>query len=297
MEVTLVQRSVYDLPSKQRVGAIVFDGTADMQIWPGPGPERELEEHYGAGLQRGLDNELRQVDGRRLDIPSVIRVHPGRLHCNFLLWLASRPPEPGTDRSAAPGADVLRAGVIEALRFSAKRSVERVAFPALGAGPKELGRPERLAIIVQAAHAYHQECVQAGRSPVVEEVFVCEPSGPVFRDAKQRVGGMVKAVEKELRPAELEDKKAARRRLGSTGPGRAKKSSTAKVKQAKLTAEEAASARRAGDKYSMRSTYAEGDFFVHPKFGSGKVVGLPAPGQILCVFEDGSERKLVHGRK
>ena len=263
--------------------------------WPGPGPERELEEHYGAGLQRALDNELRQVDGKKLAIPSVIRVHPGRLHCNFLAWVASRAPEPGTERSKAPGAEVLFDGVVEALRFAAGRSVEKVAFPALGAGPDEMGRAERLAIIVKAAHSYYQECVQAGRSPVVEEVFVCEPSGPAFRDAQKRVGGLVKAVEKQLRPVEVAEKKEARRRLASKGSS-GRSSSKAKTKAPSLTAEEALGARRTDVRYSMRSTYAEGDLFVHPKFGAGKVVGLPAPGQMLCVFEDGSERKLVHGR-
>lgn len=294
MEVTLVQRSVYDLPSKRRVGAIVFDGAADMQIWPGPGAERELQDHYGDGLQRALDNELRQVDGQELPLGSVIRVHPGRLHCDFLAWMASRPPEPGTTRSPAPKADVLREGVLAALRFAADRSVEKIAFPALGAGPGELGRPERLALIVQAAHAYQAECKQAGRSPVVEEVFVCEPAGPVFREAKRRIGDQANAEEKQLRAPEQADKKARRRRLAATGGP--KKSSKATSRKPKLTAEDALKARDVGVRYSMRTTFAEGDLFMHPKFGAGKVVELPAPGQILCVFEDGSERKLVHGR-
>ncbi len=294
MEVTLVQRSIYDLPSKRRVGAIVFDGAADMQLWPGPGPERELQEHYGDGLQRALDNELRQVEGQKLPIGAVIRVHPGRLHCNFLAWIASRSPEPGTTRSPAPPAEVLREGVLAALRFAAERSVEKIAFPALGAGPNELGRPERLALIVEAAHAYQAECKKAGRSPIVEEVFVCEPAGPIFREAKRRIGDEATAEEKQLRPREQADKKQRRRRLASkTG---SKKSSKARSRKPKLTAEEALKARDTGLTYSMRTTFAEGDLFMHKKFGAGKVVGLPAPGQILCVFEDGSERKLVHGR-
>jgi O-acetyl-ADP-ribose deacetylase (regulator of RNase III) len=294
MEVTLVQRSIYDLPSKRRVGAIVFDGAADMQLWPGPGPERELQEHYGDGLQRALDNELRQVEGQRLPLGAVIRVHPGRLHCDFLAWVASRPPEPGTTRSPAPPAEVLREGVLTALRFAAERSVERIAFPALGAGPQELGRPDRLALIVEAAHAYQAERKKAGRPPVVEEVFVCEPAGPVFREAKRRIGDKASAEEKVLRPPEQAGKKQRRRRLASKTGG--KKSSKARSRKPKLTAEEALKARDTGLSYSMRTTFEEGDLFMHSKFGAGKVVGLPAPGQILCVFEDGSERKLVHGR-
>ncbi len=145
-----------------------------MQMWPGPGPDSELREHYGDTLQRALDNELRQVDGRMLSIPSVIRVHPGRLHCNFLAWVASREAEPGTARSSAPTADIIREGVLQVLRFAAERNVERVAFPALGGGPNELDRAERLVLIVKAAHEYHEECFASGRAPVVEEVLVCE---------------------------------------------------------------------------------------------------------------------------
>ena len=296
MEVTLVQRSVYDLPSKRRVGVIVFDGAADMQLWPGPGPERELQERYGDGLQRALDNELRQVAGQELELGSVVRVHPGRLHCNFLAWVASRSPEPGTSRSDAPPAEVLRAGVLAALRFAAARGVEKVAFPALGGGPSELPRPERLALIVRAAHEYHQECRQAGRPPVVEEVFVCEPAGPIFHEARRRIGDLAKAEAKQLRAPEQGEKKARRRRLAAKGSAGAKKGSVAKSRQPKLTAEEALAARDTNLRYSMRTTFAEGDLFMHSKFGAGKVVALPAPGQILCVFEDGSERKLVHGR-
>ena len=306
MEITLVQRSVYDLPSKQRVGAIVFDGAADMQIWPGPGPERELAEHYGDRLQAALDSELRQVEGQRLSMGSVIRVSPGRLHCNFLAWVATRPPEPGTDRAPAPDADTLRLAVMSALRFAAKRSVERVAFPALGGGPSELPRPERLAVIARASRDYHQECIDTGRAPVVEEVFVCEPSGPAFREAKRRVAGLVRSVERELSVREREDKQTARRKLATksrkaSGTGRSSSSSSSssskvRSKKPKITAEEVVGARGSAERYSMKSTYKEGDYFVHPKFGVGKVAALPAPGQVLCVFEDGSERKLVHGR-
>ena len=70
MEVTLVHRSIYALPSNQRVGCIVYDGAGDMQLWPGPGPDLELTEHYGDTLQRALDTELRQIEGRLLPIPS-----------------------------------------------------------------------------------------------------------------------------------------------------------------------------------------------------------------------------------
>lgn len=294
MEVTLVHRSVYALPSNQRVGCIVYDGAADMQLWPGPGPDLELTEHYGDTLQRSLDTELRQVEGRLLPIPTVVRVHPGRLHCNFLAWVATRPPEPGTDRAAAPAAEVLQQAVLEALRFAALRSVERIAFPALGGGPGELPRAERLALIVRAAHTYQDECTKAGRAPVVEEVLVCE-SGPAFREAKQKVAHLARAEEREARAAAAPPKPAAKK-SSSGGSSRSRTASPVKHRAPALTPEEISRVKGSGERYDMRRTYGEGDFFVHPKFGVGKVVSVPEPNQMSCVFEDGSERKLVHAR-
>lgn len=293
MDVTLVNRSVYDLPSKQRVGCIVYDGAADMQLWPGPGPDTELLAHYGDDLQRMLDAEVRQIEGRALRVPQVVRVHPGRLHCNFLAWVATRPPQPGTSPAPAPKAELLREAVVAALEFAAKRSVMRVAFPALGEGPGALPRDERLVLVVKAAHAYHEQCIRDGRAPVVEEVLVCEASGPIFRKARDKVRGLAKAAMPEQPKAE----RPARRRSGGGASSKAKKSAGAKSRAApRLTAEEILAARGTAEKYSMKHTYVEGDLFVHPKFGVGKVVGLPAPGQVLVSFEDGSERKMVHGR-
>jgi len=282
MEVTLVNRSVYQLPSKQRVGCIAYDGAADMQLWPAPGTDRDLQESYGDNLQRALDNELKQVDGKLLEIPSVIRVHPGRLHCDFLAWIATRPPEPGTERQPAPDAELLRASVTKTLEFAAERHVERIAFPALGAGPGELPREERLAIIVKAAHAYHDACTADGRSPGVEEVLVCEASGPAFRAAKSKVYGLAKAAEKPAPAKKKATKKRATRKRAPAKP--------------KLTPDEVESARGSAEKYSMKRTYAVGDFFVHPKFGIGKVLEHPSHGAILVLFETGEQKRMVHAR-
>lgn len=295
MEVTLVHRSVYAIPSNQRVGCIVYDGAADMQLWPGPGPDLELTEHYGDDLQRALDTELRQVEGRLLSIPSVVRVHPGRLHCNFLAWVASRPPEPGTERAPAPGDELIRQAVVEALRFAAQRGVERIAFSALGAGPGELPRAERLALVVRAAHAYQDECTKAGRAPVVEEVLVCE-SGPAFREARQRVAHLARAEEREARVAAAPKPTPKKSTSSSPSGGRGRVASPVKHRAPALTPEEIARVKGSGERYDMRRVYGEGDFFVHPKFGVGKVVSVPEPQQMSCVFEDGSERKLVHAR-
>src|SRR5690606_24022160 len=154
MDVLLLTSSVFDIPSSRRVGAIVHDGAADLRLWPGPGWDRELNEAYGGGLSRALDSE-RAAPGRdRLALCEVLRVHPGRLHCDFLAWVATREPEPGATRQPAPDAAMLERAVLSVLEFVAARSVERVALPALGAGPGELPVHERLALVVRAAHAY-----------------------------------------------------------------------------------------------------------------------------------------------
>ena len=286
MDVELVRTSVYSIPSKYRVGAIVFDGAADMQLWPGPGPDSDLREAWGDGLQKALDAELRQIEGRELQIPGMCRVHRGRLHCDFLLWLATRPPEPGTERNGAPGRKLLRESVLAAMQFVAERSVQRVAFPALGAGPDELDRVERLVTIVEATHAYHEQCFAQGRAPVVEHVLVCEPLGDVLRKAKMRVGRL--AGERTPEPPKREAP-APKRRTGGT---RAKK----KEEPPTLTADDIAAARSRAEPFSIRRTYIVGDWLVHPKFGIGRVQETTPESAIQVLFEDGSQRKLAHGR-
>ncbi|MBX3247445.1 MAG: hypothetical protein KF901_09710, partial [Myxococcales bacterium] len=81
----------------------------------------------------------------------------------------------------------------------------------------------------------------------------------------------------------------------SGGSSRAK-AGPVKTRSPGLTAEEIASVKGSAERYDMRRAYGAGDFFVHPKFGVAKVVSVPEPQQMLCVFEDGSERKLVHAR-
>src|SRR5687768_741772 len=102
MDVSLLATSVYDLPSSRRVGAIVYDGTSDLRLWPGPGTDRLLLAAYGPTLQQALDAERAQVEGGLLPRGGMLRVHPGKLHCDMLVWIATRDPEPGTDRSPAP---------------------------------------------------------------------------------------------------------------------------------------------------------------------------------------------------
>lgn len=291
MEVTLLNRSAYTIPSKKRVDAIVFDGARDMQIWPGPGLEAKIREHYGDNFQRALDAELKQVPGRLLDIPSVIRVHQGRLHCNFLLWAATREPEPGSTRSPAPSLKMIEKVVRMSLEFALGRHVKRIAFPALGGGPGEASVEDRLVTIVKTAQTFYEEFYEAGNALAIEEVIVCVPSAPVFRNVHSRVRNIVQVGALPAPPPK--EKKPVRRRAAA-GSSKAK-TTKAKAKPSGLSMSEA-NENSGAAKYNMRATYAENDFFTHPKFGIGKVIGLPAQGQMECSFEDGSVRKLVHSR-
>ena len=289
MDVELVRTSVYSLPSKDRVGAIVFDGAADMQLWPGPGPEADLREAWGDGLQAALDAERKTVEGGLLSIPGVCRVVRGRLHCDFLLWAATRAPEPGTTRSPAPDAKGIEAAVLAALEFVAQRSVQRVAFPALGAGPGELDQVDRLVAIARAAHAYHEKCFAEGRSPVVETVLICEPSAKTLRSAKNRLGKL--AAAKAPAPAPAEKKKAPTKRRASS-PRKKKESE----KQTTLDPGELMKARREAQGFSVKKTYKVGDWMNHKKFGVGQVIETFAEQAIMVLFEDGTQKKLAHAR-
>ena len=285
MDVLLTRRSLYSLPSKQRVGALVYDGASDMQLWPGPGPDRDLRDHYGDRLQQALDAELRHTGQGALEIPSVIRVHPGRLHCDFLAWVATREPEPGSEQSPAPDAEQLKAAVFAALRFVAERSVERVAMAALGHGPGELPRAERIEIIARAAHEYEEICYQEGRAAGVEEVIVCEPLASIFRQAEQKVRGLAKPSEPEPEV-----------RAAPTPRRRASAPRKTAVKKPTVDPAEWNAGRAVAETYSMRARYSHSQWLSHPKFGIGRVEDVTPEGAIVVLFEDGSLKKLAHGR-
>lgn len=286
MDVSIVRSSPFELPSKRRVGAIVYDGTVDMRLWRGPGPDRDLDELYGGNLQSFLDQEREKLGIEQLELGEVVRVHRGHLHCDFLAWIGSRAPEPGTTQSPAPGKELLRRAVFATLRFVAERGMERVAFPALGEGPGALDRADRLEIIIRAANEYEAECFRDGRAPVVEEVLVCEPIQDVVRRVKARVSKLAKT---EALPAP--HKKAAPR-IKKSGSSRG----TRKTAKPTLDPAEVAAQRHQAAKYSIRTTYKAGDWLMHPKFGLGRVEQVYDTQAVDVLFEGGETRKLAHAR-
>lgn len=291
MDVLLVKGNALELPTSHRVGAIVHDGAADLRLWPGPGIDRDLSFVYGPGLQAALDAQRGAVAGDGMGV--VSRVHPGRLHCDFLAWVGTRPPEQGTERAPAPDPDALAAAVDAVLRFVAERSVTKVAFPALGDGPGAAPRLDRLVTIIEAARRYEDRCFADGKPPVVEEVLVCEPDPTLLGQARRRVASLAKTSTPEpVRAAEAP--KPKRRRAAAGTASSRKRTSTARKKA--LDPEALAQARLAAGPYDRTRTYAEGDWLTHPKFGVGRVEGIDSGGFAQILFEGGDERRLVHGR-
>jgi O-acetyl-ADP-ribose deacetylase (regulator of RNase III) len=294
MDVQLITSSVFDLPSSQRVDAIVHDGTTDLRTWPGPGPDRDLLEHYGPELPRVLERERERLEGGELPIGGMLRLHRGKLHCDFLLWVATRPPEERGIQAPAPREEVLRRAVKEALAFVAERHVARVAMGPLGAGPEELPEVDRLVLVARAANAYYDECFQAGRPAGIEEVLVCHPYSSRIAEARRKLGRSVQVVQPAPRPAAAEPK-PKRRRVASGGRTSKAKKAPAKPK-VRLAEEEIGRARASAEVYDRSREYAVGDYFVHPKFGVGRVEELTPEGFIMVLFEGGETRRLLHRR-
>lgn len=294
MDVQLITASVFDLPSSQRVNAIVHDGATDLRIWPGPGPDRDLAEHYGPELPRVLERERERLSGGELPIGGMLRLHRGSLHCDFLLWVATRPPESRGIRAPAPDESVIGRAVKAALAFVAERHVARVAFGPLGAGPNELPDAERLALVARSANEYYDECFAAGRPAGIEEVLVCHPFSSRIAEARRRLGRSVQLVSPAPSPSSTAGERSAKQRKAS--PARRSSAKAAHKPKARLAEEEVGRARASAEIYDRSREYAVGDYFVHPKFGVGRVDELTPEGFIMVLFEKGETRRLLHRR-
>jgi hypothetical protein len=295
MDIVLLQASAYELPTSRRVGVIAHDGTTDLRLWPGAGPDKDLSFAYGpAELGRLLDAE-RQRAGGALPIGAVLRVHPGKLHCDFLLWLATRPPEQAGIQAPAPDKATLETVVRAVLEFVSTRNVIRVAFPALGAGPNALEDADRLAIIARACSAYYEDCLANGRPNTLEEVLICDPRLSVVTAARRLVSHIAKAPapEKPLPGASPAKPERAPRAASSGGNG-TRKAAAPSPKKGKLDEREIAYARAHSQPWDRSSRYKVGDWFLHAKFGVGRVEETTTDQFIVVLFEDGEQRRLIH---
>lgn len=296
MDISILQASAYDLPTSRRVGVIVHDGTTDLRIWRGPGPDKDLLFAYGEhDLLRLLDGERARAGGA-VPIGTVLRLHPGRLHCDFLLWIATRPPEQAGIQAPAPDATILEAATRDALAFVSTRDVLRVAFPALGAGPSAIPDAERMALIARACSDYYEGGLAEGRANPIEEVVICDPRLSVTSAARKLTSKIAKAPEPErpsVRPIEKPEKKE--RGAGTRGAGtRRPASAPSRARKPTLDAGDIAYARANARPWERERHYRVGDFFLHAKFGVGRVEEITPDQFAVVLFEDGSVRRLVH---
>lgn len=292
MDILLIQASAYELPTSRRVGVIVHDGAPDTRLWRGPGADRELMHVYGADLQSALDRERSKLPGDELPIGGLLRLHPGKLHCDFLVWIATRGSEHAGRQAPAPDRDTLEKAVRSVLEFVAERHVIRVAFPALGAGPDAIEDAQRLAIIARACSQWHEERFASGRPSQIEEVLICDPRLSIVTSARRLVSSLVKAPAPEPRPAAL----SAAQRPATPRKSAAPKAPTASARKPRLDEAELGHARATAKPWDRAVRYTVGDWFVHAKFGFGRVQELTPEGFIVVLFEDGETRKLIHAR-
>ncbi len=286
MDLSLVQANTYELPTSRRVGVIVHDGAADLRLWPAPGPDRELLTAFGADLPRVLEAERARAGGA-LAQGALLRLIPGRLHCDFLIWVASRPPEKAGQQAPAPVRETLEQAVRDVLDFVRERNVIRIAFPALGAGPGALDDAERLAIIARACTAYYDDCLATGKSNPIEEVVLCHSGLSVVTAARRKVGQLAKLAIDKPAPTAAAPKVAKKAVAKAPGARRgAPRLDEAEIMRARVSAKP----------WDRSARYMEGHFFVHAKFGVGRVTQVTPDGFIVCLFQDGETRRLIHQR-
>jgi O-acetyl-ADP-ribose deacetylase (regulator of RNase III) len=292
MDIFWANAGVLSLPSSQRVEVLVHDGSTDLRLWPGPGADRNLLDAYGPGLREALDAQ-REKHGGNVAIGEVVRLHPGKLHCNYVLWAATRGPEQNAQQADAPSLAVIEQVVARCLEIAGNYASISIGFGPLGDGPKALPPEERLAAIVRAAHRFHE----SSRSARIETVRVCDPRSGVTAAAKRMVGRLAQHAP-EPPPAYREPSASpAKKPLGASKPrSLAGSGSAGKARRGAevLNEAEVAQKRVTAAPYDRGQRYKENDWFVHPRFGVGQVRRVTPDGAIEVLFEDGSTKKMLH---
>jgi O-acetyl-ADP-ribose deacetylase (regulator of RNase III) len=299
MDIFWANAAVFSLPSSQRVEVLVHDGASDLRLWPGPGPDRVLSDAYGPGLREALDAQRTKAGGE-IPLGEAVRLHPGKLHSNYLLWVSSRGPERDAQQAQAPDLKAIEDIVIRCLEFAASNNSVSVAFGPLGEGPGARPAEERLAAIVRAAHRYQENCYASGKPARVELVRVCDPRSGVTAAARRMVGRLAQTAP-EPTPTRFDpeperpSKKTmslGRPRATSTGASAGGRRKAADV----LDATEVAHRRVTSGPYDRSKRYREAEWFVHSRFGVGQVRKVTPDGAIEVLFEDGSTKKMLHAQ-
>jgi O-acetyl-ADP-ribose deacetylase (regulator of RNase III) len=299
MDIFWANAAVLSLPSSQRVEVLVHDGASDLQLWPGPGPDRNLLDAYGPGLREALDAQ-RKKHGGSLPLGEAVRLHPGKLHCNYLLWIASREPERDAQMADAPPIDLLERAVGRCLEIAGANGSVSIGFGALGEGPSAAAPEQRLAAIVKAAHRYHEAAFASGRPAHVELVRVCDPRGGITASARRLVGRLAQSAPEP--PPTREAVSATPRRAtsasaGGRSTGGRPSAATSRRRVAEvLSPADIAQRRVTANPYDRSRRYTEAEWFVHPRFGVGQVKRVTPDGAIDVLFEDGSTKKMLHAQ-
>jgi hypothetical protein len=294
VDILLLQASVLHLPSSKRASAIVYDGTSDLGLWRPPGPDRDLWDAYGEELRAVLEKEAKRLPDHSLTPDGMLRLHPGKLHCDFLIWAVSRPPHGETASAPAPSLEDVEDLARRVIEFVAQHDVVRVAFPALGKGRGEAPVADRMAAIVRAVAAYKEACFAAEKPSHIEEVIVCDASSVNVAKAKRMVERLARTGVVEPVPVaaaiEAKPRKAAKARTTASGAPVRKRGAP------KLKPEDIAAARARSPMYDRSRTYTEAEFFIHPTFGVGQVQIVKPERMVVVLFETGEERTMIHGR-
>lgn len=322
----LIPASVYELPPSQRAGAIVYDGTVDLGLWRPPGPDRDLMQAYGASLSAVLAKERGQLAGGQLKLGQALRLHPGKLRCDYLIWVASRPAHGKTEPAAAPDLAAIEQLAHAALALACKHGTLRVAFGSAGAGNKAVDGGERLAALVRGADAFRAQRLKQSKAVPVEETLVCAASAaevakarrltarlakhastaPVLGAAARSPAGSARspagsarspAGSKRSPAGAVRSPSGSARSFAGFGTMRAHTTARRSSRSRKLDPAEIANAHVRAATYDRGRSYIEGEWFIHPSFGAGQVQAVQGPERmVMALFEDGEERRLIHAR-
>src|SRR5262249_46516338 len=154
--------------------------------------DRDLLHAYGDSLTSVLAKERSQLARGKLEVGQALRVHPGKLRCDYLIWVASRGPHGETEPARAPALSEIEVLTRAALELACKHGTLRVAFGPLGAGRDAADAAERLAAVVRGADAFRAQRMQEGKSVPVEEVLVCAASAADVAKARRLTARLAK---------------------------------------------------------------------------------------------------------
>jgi O-acetyl-ADP-ribose deacetylase (regulator of RNase III) len=293
MDIFWANAAILALPSSQRVEVLVHDGASDLRLWPGPGADRDLLDAYGPGLREALDAQRLKASGG-VALGDLVRLHPGKLHCNYLLWVATRGPERNAQRADAPDLALIEQVVVRCLEFAGSNGSISVGFGALGDGPRAAPPEERLAAIVRAAHRHQEACYASGKPARVEIVRVCDARSGVTSAARRLVGRLAHAAPDPLpSPRDNAGERSPKKTIAG-GRARAPSAPGKRRGVEGLDASDVAQRRVTANPYDRAHRYRETEWFVHPRFGVGQVRRVTPDGAIEVLFEDGSMKKMLH---